>query len=220
MGYESSNSTGDLLSQGFLNPPPAARLRCYWWWLNGHVTVESIDHDLTEMKAKGYGGVLFVDANGANEEGNDPVPAGPTFGSPAWTALFLHAVKTAHRLGLEITLTITSGWDLGAPFIQPKDADKNSHLVAHNGRKRRDRLPNLAQECKFYERIAVLAYPLRHGPKLAGQNGDAARTSSPISSRSRQQRKRAGRLRRAPICSSIPPASLAMKTLTCLRYAT
>ena len=26
---------------------------------------ESIDHDLTEMKAKGYGGVLLVDANGA-----------------------------------------------------------------------------------------------------------------------------------------------------------
>ena len=47
----------DALRSGFLNPPPSARLRCYWWWLNGHVTIESIDHDLTEMKAKGYGGV-------------------------------------------------------------------------------------------------------------------------------------------------------------------
>ena len=119
-----ASTSQDALYSGFLNPPPSARLRCYWWWLNGHVTVESIDHDLTEMKAKGYGGVLLVDANGADAENNDPVPAGPTFGSPAWTALFLHAVETAHKLDLEIILTITSGWDLGAPFIQPKDGIK------------------------------------------------------------------------------------------------
>jgi hypothetical protein len=160
------------LNRGFLKPPPSARLRCYWWWLNGHVTVESIDHDLTEMKAKGYGGVLLVDANGANAERNDPVPAGPTFGSPAWTALFLHAVETAHKLGLEITLTITSGWNLGAPFIQPKDAVKIltwSRTLAGQGE---TVLPEPNPKHKFYERIAVLAYPLHHGPKLAGQDGD------------------------------------------------
>jgi len=162
----------DALRSGFLNPPPSARLRCYWWWLNGHVTIESIDHDLTEMKAKGYGGVLLVDANGADAENNDPVPAGPTFGSPAWTALFLHAVETAHKLDLEIILTITSGWDLGAPFIQPKDGIKIltwSRTLAEKGE---THLPQPKPMNAFYERIAVLAYPLRHGPKLAGQDGD------------------------------------------------
>lgn len=162
----------DPLSRGFLKPPPAARLRCYWWWLNGHVTVESIDHDLTEMKAKGYGGVLLVDANGANAEGNDPVPTGPTFGSSAWIALFRHAVETAHRLGLEITLTITSGWDLGAPFIQPKDGVKVltwSRTLAEKGE---TNLPQPTHRNAFYERIAVLAYPLRNGVKLAGHDGD------------------------------------------------
>ena len=162
----------DALRSGFLNPPPSARLRCYWWWLNGHVTIESIDHDLTEMKAKGYGGVLLVDASGANAEGNDPVPAGPTFGSPEWTALFLHAVETAHKLGLEITLTITSGWDLGAPFIEPKDGIKIltwSHTLAEKGE---THLTPPTPRNAFYQRIAVLAYPLRHGPKLAGQEGD------------------------------------------------
>ena len=77
----------NALDRGFLNPPPSARLRCYWWWLNGYVTSESIDHDLTEMKAKGYDGVLLFDANGADAENNDPVPSGPTFGSPAWRCL-------------------------------------------------------------------------------------------------------------------------------------
>jgi hypothetical protein len=174
----------DALGSGFLNPPPSARLRCYWWWLNGHVTVESIDHDLTEMKAKGYGGVLLVDANGADAEGNDPVPAGPTFGSPAWTALFLHAVQTAHKLGLEIILTITSGWDLGAPFIQPKDGIKIltwSRTLAEKGQ---THLSQPKPMNAFYERIAVLAYPLRHGPLLAGKDGDTRAPRSNLAQKS------------------------------------
>jgi alpha-L-rhamnosidase len=173
IGSKSTNPAGDALRSGFLNPPPSARLRCYWWWLNGHVTTESIDHDLTEMKAKGYGGVLLVDANGADADGNNPVPAGPTFGSPEWTELFLHAAKTARRLGLEITLTITSGWDLGAPFIQPKDAIKVLTWTRTAAGNRETTLPEPSPKHAFYERIAVLAYPLRHGPPLAGEDGDA-----------------------------------------------
>ena len=160
------------LREGFVNPPPSARLRCYWWWLNGHVTTQSIDRDLTEMKAKGYGGALLVDANGADAEGNAPVPAGPTFGSPEWTALYLHAVKTAHKLGLEIILTIGSGWDTGAPFIQPKDAVKIltwSRVLAGNAE---TVLPQPKMKNQFYERIAVLAYPLRQGVDLPGEHGN------------------------------------------------
>jgi len=187
----------DALRSGFLIPPPSARLRCYWWWLNGHVTVESIDHDLREMKAKGYGGVLLVDANGADAENNDPVPAGPTFGSTAWTALFLHAVETAHKLDLEIILTITSGWDLGAPFIQPKDGIKIltwSRTLAEKGE---THLPQPKPMNAFYQRIAVLAYPLRHGPKLAGEDGD------PRAPRANLKQKSAG----AETGGSTPPSA-------------
>jgi hypothetical protein len=162
----------DSLNSDFLNPPSSARLRCYWWWLNGNVTIESIDHDLAEMKEKGYGGALLVDANGANSQGNDPVPAGPTFGSPAWTALYLHALETAHKLGLEITLTITSGWNLGAPFIQPKNAVKILTWSRTLAAKEATVLP-IPPRKEFYQRIAVLAYPLRHGTKLAGTDGDS-----------------------------------------------
>lgn len=163
----------ESLREGFLNPPPSARLRCYWWWLNGHVTQQSIDHDLTEMKAKGYGGALLVDANGADADGNQAVPAGPMFGTPAWTALYLHALETAHKLGLEITLTITSGWDLGAPFIQPKDAVKILTWSRTLAGATQTALPEPSPQHAFYERIAVLAYPLRHGPSLPGMDGDS-----------------------------------------------
>jgi hypothetical protein len=29
------------LEEDWLNPPPEARLRAYWWWINGNVTRES-----------------------------------------------------------------------------------------------------------------------------------------------------------------------------------
>ena len=114
----------DALRKGFANPPASARLRCYWWWLNGHTTAATITRDLEEMQKKGYGGVLLVDANGANQNGNDNVPAGPEFGSPEWTALYVHALKEADRLGLEVTLNITSGWNLGGPWVKPEEASK------------------------------------------------------------------------------------------------
>ena len=67
------------LEQGWENPPKDARLRAYWWWINGNVNKAAITHDLEQMKAKGFGGALICDANGASQDGNDTVPHGPTF---------------------------------------------------------------------------------------------------------------------------------------------
>ncbi len=112
------------LRQGFATPPAEARLRCYWWWLNGHTDKATITHDLEEMKAKGFGGALLVDANGSDQNGNQNIPAGPVFASPAWVELYTHALREADRLGLEITLNITSGWNLGGPDVTPDQASK------------------------------------------------------------------------------------------------
>ena len=164
----------DALVKGFLQPPKSAKLRCYWWWLNGHTTKATITRDLTEMKAKGYGGVLLVDADGANQTGNKDVPAGPEFASPEWVALYRHALDEAGRLGLEVTLNITSGWNLGGPETKPAMASK---LLTYS---RGTVVPGAASvvlpampETKFdfYQQIAVLAYPLHEGVALAGAKG-------------------------------------------------
>ena len=165
----------DPLIQGFLTPPASAKLLCYWWWLNGHTTKETITRDLTEMQHKGYGGVLLVDANGANQNGNDNVPAGPEFGSPAWTDLYLHALKTADELGLEVTLNITSGWNLGAPWVKPENASKLltfSRTILNPGTPSAVKLPLPPTKGDFYRQIAVLAYPLHRGPELPGKDKD------------------------------------------------
>lgn len=162
----------DALLQNFKTPPPSARLRCYWWWLNGHTTKATITRDLTEMQHKGYGGVLLVDADGSNQTGNDDVPAGPEFASPAWTELYLHALKTADQLGLEVTFNITSGWNLGGPWVQPEHASKLltwSRTTIAAGTAATLKLPLPPAKRDFYRQIAVLAYPLAQGPALPGE---------------------------------------------------
>ncbi len=162
------------LREGFTSPPPQAKLRCYWWWLNGNTTEATITNDLTEMSRKGFGGVLLVDADGSSQGGNAGVPAGPTFGSPAWTQLYVHTLKVAAQLHLEVTLNITSGWNLGGPDVKPADASKlltwSRTLVDARSVASPLTMPPIKNG--FYKEIAVLAYPLSHGSALPGQDGD------------------------------------------------
>jgi hypothetical protein len=163
--------TRDALREGFNNPPPEARMRCYWWWLNGNTTEAAITRDLEQMKAKGYGGVLLVDADGSGQEGNQPAPAGPMFGSPAWRGLYLHALREAARLDLEISLTIASGWNLGGPTVTPDQGAKLltwSRVAVEGPAELKRELPKPEADFGFYRDIAVLAYPLRHGAALPG----------------------------------------------------
>jgi len=116
--------TVPALDDGWNNPPNSARLRAYWWWLNGNVTWESITHDLEQMKARGFGGAVLIDAGGANQWGNAQVPHGPIFLTPEWRELYQHALREANRLHLELSLNIQSGWNLGGPMVTPNDAAK------------------------------------------------------------------------------------------------
>ncbi len=165
------------LEEGFVNPPQSAGIRCFWWWLNGNVTKNAITRDLEEMKAKGFSGALIVDAGGANQRGNKQVPAGPTFATPQWRKLFKHAVQQADKLGLELSLNIQSGWNLGGPNVTPEMAAKMltwseiqiegpAHASPSTSRGSgpvsfNQELPEPQKRAGYYKDIAVLAFPLR-----------------------------------------------------------
>lgn len=158
------------LVEGFVTPPIQARTRCFWWWLNGNVTREAITRDLEEMQAKGFGGALIFDADGSSQRGNNPVPAGPMFGSPAWRDLFKHAVKEADRLGLELSLNIQSGWNLGAPDVTQEEAAKQltwSEIRVEGHAPGDIVLPVPKHHDGYYRDIAVLAY--RETARIAQQ---------------------------------------------------
>ena len=157
------------LEADWQNPPQDARLRAYWWWINGNVTKEAITRDLEQMKAKakGFGGALICDADGSSQDGNAKAPHGATFFSPEWRELYKHTLREADRLGLEMSLNIQSGWNLGGPMVKAEDAPKKlswsetqftgggNATAIFNAPPRRD---------NFYRDLFVLAYPVRPVP--------------------------------------------------------
>jgi hypothetical protein len=151
------------LEAGWRDPPPQAKTRCWWWWLNGNVTKAAITRDLEEMHAKGLGGANIIDAGGAEQNDNLPVPHGPDFGSPAWRALFDHALREADRLGLELGLNFQSGWNLGGPTVGPEQAAKKltwSEAVVEGGGAVRLRLRQPRSIGGYYRDVAVVALPM------------------------------------------------------------
>ena len=161
-----ANVRADELEDGFANPPRSARLRAYWWWLNGNVTTNAITRDLEAMKAKGFGGALICDADGASQDGNDRVPHGPTFFSPEWRVLYRHCLREADRLGLEMSLNIQSGWNLGGPMVAPDDAPKKlvwSELRVTGNTNLNANLARPQDNEGYYRDLFVLAYHARAG---------------------------------------------------------
>jgi len=162
-GREAS-TRADELAKGFANPPIDARLRAYWWWLNGNVTREAITRDLEEMKAKGFSGAVLVDADGASQDGNDRVPHGPTFFTPEWRELYKHTLREADRLGLEISLNILSGWNLGGPMVKAEDAAKKlvwSETRISGPTNYARALPEPKNRDGFYRDLFVVGYRLK-----------------------------------------------------------
>jgi alpha-L-rhamnosidase len=170
----SSTDQVPSLEEVWNSPPLQSKTRAYWWWLNGNVTEAAITKDLEWMKRIGMGGGIVFDADGASQGGHAPVPAGPLYGSPEWRKLFLHAVREADRLGLEIGLNITSGWNTGGPLVT---TDKAAKLVTWSairvqGPGRVDEsLPAPELRDGFYRDTFVLACRLRNDAPSAPYPG-------------------------------------------------
>ena len=112
----------DLWSR-FVHPPASARPGVYWYFMDGNLSREGMTRDLESMKAAGIGHVLFLEVNVG-------VPRGPIdFLSEAWQDLYVHAVREAERLGIEVILGSGPGWTgSGGPWVKPEQSMQ--HLVA------------------------------------------------------------------------------------------
>ncbi|MBN1126464.1 MAG: hypothetical protein JXA82_15775 [Sedimentisphaerales bacterium] len=111
------------LASDFRDPPDSARPGVYWYIMDGNLRREGITADLESMKEAGIGHVIFLEVNVG-------VPRGPVdFLSEPWQELFVHAVREAERLGIEITLGSGPGWaGSGGPWVKPEQSMQ--HLVA------------------------------------------------------------------------------------------
>jgi len=107
--------TKQQLKAGFENPPNSARPGVYWYFMDGNLSREGMTADLESMKDVGIGHLVFLEVDVG-------VPRGPVkFLSEEWQDLFVHAVREAERLGIEITLGVGPGWSgSGGPWGNPE----------------------------------------------------------------------------------------------------
>lgn len=160
----------DTFEDGFRDPSSQSGIGCWWWWLNGNVTKEAITKDLQAMHDKRFSRALVFDAGGAEQRGNQQVPAGPLFGSEQWRELFKHAVNEADRLGIELGLNIQSGWNLGGPFVTSELAAKSlvySEVEVRGPQAYTKVLPEPQSHDGYYRDVVVLAYPVHDQDKKA-----------------------------------------------------
>ncbi|MBN1345867.1 MAG: hypothetical protein JXQ73_24470 [Phycisphaerae bacterium] len=108
------------LENGFRRPADGVKPWVYWWWVKGNVDEATITRDLEGMKAKGIGGLLLFDARGYHEDHVPPPPAPMEFMSPEWRKMVKFSMQEAHRLGLEMSINLSScagalkgPWDVG-----------------------------------------------------------------------------------------------------------
>ena len=159
------------LDTGFRQPADQDKPWAYWWWVNGNVTEQSITRDLREMKRQGIGGLLMFDSRNYHDDNLPPPPAPMEYMSPSWRRLLRFSIAEAARLGLEMSINLSSGagalkgpWDVGdgAPkklLWTSHDVTGPQHVEAKLTRR----------EARFWD-VALLA--VRHIPV-----GGAAQTT-------------------------------------------
>ena len=108
--------SSDLLGRGFVEPPLSARPRVFWLWMQTKYHNADLTRDLEEMKRIGIGGALIWDNGHLPHE---PIPSGPLYMGSEWREKLTYAIREADRLGIEISLNLSSGACCGGPWIPP-----------------------------------------------------------------------------------------------------
>jgi hypothetical protein len=154
----------DPLVDGFLNPPPSAKPRVWWHWMNGNVTRAGVKLDLEWMQRIGIGGFQNFDA-----ALNTPhlVDHPLDYMTPDWWDTFKYAISLADELGLEASIAGSPGWsESGGPWVKPQEAMKKfvwTESVVHGGRRFTGQLPAPSsvtgpfQNVQFFDAAAALA---------------------------------------------------------------
>jgi hypothetical protein len=111
------------IKKGFLSPPNEAKPGVYWYFMDGNSSKEGMTKDLEAMKKAGISSAVYLEVNVGVPRGNVDLL------SDKWFDHFLHALKEAERLDIQIVLGIGPGWTgSGGPWV-PMDKSMQ-HLVS------------------------------------------------------------------------------------------
>ncbi|MFN7934655.1 MAG: glycosyl hydrolase [Bryobacteraceae bacterium] len=118
------------LEESFRNPPLSARPSFYFLLLNGYLNREYLPTELAQYRDAGFGSLTLFDMGARGEKAAQP-PAGPEFLSAKSADDIAHVIRTAGKLGMDVDLSVSSSWDMGASWVKPEEASMtllSSHL--------------------------------------------------------------------------------------------
>jgi len=108
------------LVAGFRRPPDDCRLFVRWVWFGPAVTKEELGRELEMMQAAGVGGVEIMSIYPLSRD--DPAKGirNLEYLSPEFLEAIGYVAAKADELGLDVDVTLTSGWPYGGPHITPE----------------------------------------------------------------------------------------------------
>ncbi len=97
-----------------------------WWWHGNAVTAADLTAQMEKYAAAGIGGLEITPIYGVRGGEAEFID----FLAPAWVDMFVHGLREAERLGMEIDMSTGTGWPFGGQWVEADTACRN--LVLHS----------------------------------------------------------------------------------------
>jgi hypothetical protein len=96
----------------------------YWWWQGNAVDTANIAYNLQMMDSAGVGGVHIVPIYGVKGEEDKFLE----YLSPEWVNMVIYTSKKAANLGLEVDMTLGTGWCFGGGWVDDKNGIMSARI--------------------------------------------------------------------------------------------
>lgn len=98
---------------------PEAKPGAYWWWMGSAVDKPGLEWNIEKTAENGLGTLHIIPIYGLkNNEENEL-----EFMSPEWLEMLKFTIETARKRGLEIDMTLGTGWCFGGPEVGPDEGN-------------------------------------------------------------------------------------------------
>ena len=165
------------LETAFTQPPASTRPRCYWYWMDGHISQAGITRDLEAMKrvgiGEGYIGLIDGQSGAAPNREIKPL-------TDPWWQMIEHAVREGTRLGVDIGFFNAPGWSQsGGPWVKPEQSMRYVTLPEIRLRGPQHFAGKLPVPAGAFQPFAVLAFPAPAGDTDTATTRGAKVTKQP-----------------------------------------
>ena len=102
-------------------PPISSQTKpwTWWWWHGSAVDETNLARELREFHDAGLGGVQITSIYGVKGADARDIP----YLTPHWLHMLDFSVEEARRLGMDVDMTLGSGWCFGGPTVSDRDAN-------------------------------------------------------------------------------------------------